>query len=153
MQESSNRFVSAALKRLIDYKTFDMTRGCLVRAKDVKSNTRGKEYLDKLLSKNLGGEFIKLNIEDIKPLLAILFVKQACKDYEVSEEEIFEFIVQQKIAVENYLIREILSDPSGQIPSGLINEEYLVETQPIQNKNVTKELDDMLDNLIIKLGL
>ncbi|MEH2152174.1 P-loop NTPase fold protein [Nostoc sp.] len=153
VQESSNKFVSAALRRLIDYKTFDMTRGCLVRAKDVKQNTKGKEYLYKLLSKNLGGEFIKLNIEDIKPLLAILFVKQACKDYEVSEEGIFQFIVQHKIAVENYLIREILSDPSGQIPSGLINEECVAETQPIQNQNGAKELDAMLDNLIIKLGL
>lgn len=153
IQESSNKFVSAALRRLIDYKTFDMTRGCLVRAKDVKPNTRGKEYLDKLLSKNLGGEFIKLNLEDIKPLLAILFVKQAGKDYEVTEEEICQFIVKHKIAVDNYLIREILSDPSGQIPSGLINEECVVETQSIQNKNVTKELDAILDNLLVKLGL
>ncbi|WP_445635700.1 KAP NTPase domain-containing protein [Nostoc sp. DSM 114161] len=153
VQESSNKFVSAALKRLIDYKTFDMTRGCLIRAKDVKSNTRGKEYLEQLLSKNLGGEFIKLNIEDIKPLLAILFVKQASKDYEVLEEEICQFIVQHKIATDNYLIREILSDPSGQIPSGLINEECLSETQPIQDKNMTKEVDAMLDNLLVKLGL
>ncbi|MDF5709719.1 MAG: hypothetical protein PUP90_19145 [Nostoc sp. S4] len=153
VQESSNRFVSAALKRLIDYKTFNMTRGCLVRAKDVKYNTKGKEYLDKLLSKNLGGEFVKLVVEDIKPLLAILFVKQAGKDYEVSDEEIFQFIVQQKIAVNNYLIREILSDPSGQIPNGLINEECLAETQSIQDKNVDKEVDTMLDNLLVKLGL
>lgn len=153
VQESSNKFVSAALKRLIDYKTFDMTRGCLVRAKDVKPNTKGKEYLDELLSKNLGGEFVKLSIEDIKPLFAILFVQQACKDYEVSEGEIFQFIVKQKIALDNYLIREILSNPSGQIPSGLINEECVVETQSIQNQNVTKELDAILDNLLVKLGL
>ncbi|MDZ8033422.1 P-loop NTPase fold protein [Nostoc sp. DedSLP04] len=153
VQESSNKFVSAALRRLIDYKKFDMTRGCLVRAKDVKTNTKGKEHLDELLSKNLGGEFVKLSIEDIKPLLAILFVQQACKDYEVSEEEISKFVVKHKIAVDNYLIREILSDPSGQIPSGLINEECVPETQPIQNQNVTKELDAMLDNLMVKLGL
>ncbi|MEH2165880.1 MAG: P-loop NTPase fold protein [Nostoc sp.] len=153
VQESSNRFVSAALKRLIDYKTFDMTRGCLVRAKDVKPNTKGKEHLDELLSSNLGGEFVKLNVEDIKPLLAILFVRQACKDYEVSEEEIYQFVGQSKIAVDNYLIREILSDPSGQIPSGLIDEEYVTETQSIQNNYATKEVDFMINNLLVKLGL
>ncbi|MFN6569943.1 P-loop NTPase fold protein [Dendronalium sp. ChiSLP03b] len=153
IQESTTKFVSAALKRLIDYKTFDMTRGCLVRAKDVKSNTRGKEYLDKLLSKDLGGEFIKLNIEDIKPLLAILFVKQACLDYEVSLEEINQFISQNNIAKDNYIIREILSDPSGQIPSGLIDEERVTEPQPVLHKNTNEELDTMLDNLLLKLGL
>ncbi|MEH1967030.1 P-loop NTPase fold protein [Nostoc sp.] len=153
VQESSNKFVSAALKRLIDYKTFDMTRGCLVRAKDVKSTTKGKEHLDKLLSSNLGGEFVKLNVEDIKPLLAILFVRQAWKDYEVSEEEIYEFVAKSKIAIDNYLIREILSDPSGQIPSGLIDEECVTETQFIQNNNATKEVDSMIDNLLVKLGL
>ncbi|MBW4686387.1 MAG: hypothetical protein KME40_15110 [Komarekiella atlantica HA4396-MV6] len=154
VQESTTKFVSAALKRLIDYKTFDMTRGCLVRAKDVKPNTKGREYLDKLLSKELGGEFVKLNVEDVKPLLAILFVKQAYKDYEVTEGEIYQFIDHKKIAIDNYLIREILSDPSGQIPSGLIDEECITETQSIQNnKNVSKEVDSMLDNLLIKLGL
>ncbi|MEH2444437.1 MAG: hypothetical protein V7K18_01235 [Nostoc sp.] len=71
----------------------------------------------------------------------------------MSEEEIFQFIVKQKIALDNYLIREILSDPSGQIPSGLINEECVVETQSIQNQNVTKELDAILDNLLVKLCL
>ncbi|WP_193197885.1 hypothetical protein [Nostoc sp. MG11] len=154
VQESTTKFVSAALKRLIDYKMFDMTRGCLVRAKEVKPNTKGREYLDKLLSKELGGEFVKLNVEDIKPLLAILFVKQAYKDYEVTEGEIYQFIDHKKIAIDNYLIREILSDPSGQIPSGLIDEECIAETQSIPNhQNVTKEVDAMLDNLLIKLGL
>lgn len=35
IQESGTSFVTAALKRLIDYKQFDMTRGCLVRSKEL----------------------------------------------------------------------------------------------------------------------
>ncbi|WP_341525605.1 P-loop NTPase fold protein [Nostoc sp. UHCC 0302] len=153
IQESSNRFVSAALKRLIDYKTFDMTRGCLVRAKDVKSNTRGKEHLDELLSKELGGEFVKLTIEDIKPLLAILFIKKACADYEISEEEITQFMSREKLVTENYLIREILSDPSGQIPNGLVDEDNVSEIQPVLHIKESEDVDFKLDNLLIKLGL
>jgi hypothetical protein len=153
VQESSNKFVSAALKRLIDYKTFDMTRGCLVRAKEVKSNTRGKEYLDKLLSQELGGEFVKLTTEDIKPLLAILFVNKACTDYEISEEEITQFISREKLVTENYLIREILSDPSGQIPNGLVDEDNISEIQPVLHLKETEDVDFKLDNLLIKLGL
>ncbi|BAY33979.1 hypothetical protein NIES2107_58840 [Nostoc carneum NIES-2107] len=153
IQESSARFVSAALKRLIDYNKFDITRGCLIRAKEVNPNSKGKEYLDKLLSKELGGEFIKLNHDDIKPLLAILFVSKSAKDYEVDERQIQEFIVKNNIAVNNYLIREILSDPSGQMPSGLVDEESFDFIQPAPQTKPTEDLNAMLDNLLIKLNL
>jgi len=120
VQESGAKYVSAALKRLIDYQKFDMTRGCLVRSKDVKPKTVGKQHLDRLLSKELGGEFVKLASEEIKPLLAIYLVNKAQADYDVSEDQIKQFIVQKKLATENHLICEILSDPSGQIPDGLV---------------------------------
>jgi hypothetical protein len=152
LQESSSRFVSAALSRLIDYKKFEMTRGCLIRSKDVKDNTKGKQYLDTLLSNQLGGEFIKLSNEDIKPLLAILFVSKACKDYEISESEITKYIIDKQIAINNYLIREILSDPSGQVPSGLVDEDILPVT-PIQNLSESDDVSDMVDSLLSKIGL
>lgn len=151
VQESSAKFVTAALKRLIDYQKFDITRGCLVRSKEVKTHTLGKEYLDKLLSKDLGGEFVKLRLEDIKPLLAILFVKKASEDYEVSEDQIKQLIVQKRIANDNYLIREILSDPSGQVPSGLVNEDKVVENKSVPTLLANDNIDTLLDNLIIKL--
>lgn len=124
LQESSGRFVQATLKRLIDYKKFDLTRGCLVRSKQISRNAaKAQEYLKQLLSSELGGEWVLLKNEDIKPLLAILQVQKAREDYEVSQEQISDFIVQQRIAIDNYLIREILSDPSGQIPDDAIDED------------------------------
>ncbi|MDM9581167.1 P-loop NTPase fold protein [Nostoc sp. GT001] len=124
LQESGGMFVQATLKRLIDYKKFDLTRGCLVRSKQVnKGAAKAQEYLSQLLSPKLGGEWVLLKSEDIKPLLAILLVFYAREDYEFSEEEILDFIYEHKIAVDNYLIREILSDPSGQVPQDAINEE------------------------------
>jgi hypothetical protein len=150
LQESATKYVSAALNRLTNYQKFDTTRGCLIRSKEVKPKTKGKEFLDKLLSSELGGEFIKLSIEDIKPLLAILFVSKACADYEVSESEITKFIIEKQIAISNYLIREILSDPSGQVPVDLVNEDILLETQ---NFNESDDVSDMVDNLLSKIGL
>lgn len=147
VQESGARFVSAALKRLIEYQKFDMTRGCLVRAKEVKANTVGKQCLDKLLSQELGGEFVKLASEDIKPLLAIYLVNKACTDYELTEDQIQQFIVQKKLASENYLICEILSDPSGQIPDGLAPE----NKPQIPSLPNTTEIDNFgasMDNLL-----
>lgn len=149
VQESSAKFVSAALKRLIDYEKFDLTRGCLVRSKAVKSGTKGDEYLKELLSKDLGGEWVMLTEADIKPLLAILSVYQSCQEYEVTEEEVIEFVRQKKIAENNYLLCEILSDPSGQVPGDLIDEDSLVvqEVTTVQQKDLNSSIDDLMNSL------
>ncbi len=168
IQESVTKFVTAALKRLINYQKFDMTRGCLVRSKDVKQNSVGKQCLDKLLSQELGGEFVKLTSEDIKPLLAIYFVSKAREDYEITEDQIQQFIVQKNLATENYIINEILSDPSGQIPDGLFSdpwdqipdrlfdEDEMAELDECEMAEITfipdtteiNNLDEALDNLL-----
>lgn len=122
LQEPSNKYVSAGLKRLIDYKKFDFTRGCLVRSKAVKPNTNGHKYLNTLLQ-DLGGEWVLLKNKDFQPLMAILGVSKAREEYEVTQEQIIEFIQLRKIAENNYLIQEILSDPSGQIPNGVVDED------------------------------
>lgn len=113
----------AGLKRLVDYKKFDLTRGCLVRSKKVRRGTKAEQYLNKLLSPSLGGEWVLLKPEDIKPLLAIHSVMNSREDYELSENQIIDFIAEKRIAIDNYLIREILSDPSGEIPSEAVDED------------------------------
>lgn len=124
LQESGGLFVQATLKRLIDYEKFDCTRGCLVRSKQInKGATRAQQYLTKLLSKELGGEWVLLKEQDIKPLLAVHCLMKTRNDDELCEEQIIDFIRQKQIAVDNYLIREIMSDPSGQVPQDAINEE------------------------------
>jgi hypothetical protein len=164
VQESRAKFVTAALKRLINYQKFDMTRGCLVRSKDVKPNTVGKQCLDKLISQELGGEFVKLTSEDIKPLLAVYFVSKAREDYEVTEDQIQQFIVHKNLATENYLINEILSDPSGQIPDGLLDEDEMADLDEYEMAELDEEsmaesnfildpteinnFDEALDNLL-----
>ncbi|MBD2518392.1 hypothetical protein H6G93_26170 [Nostoc sp. FACHB-973] len=131
LQESGGLFVQAALKRLIRYKDFDLTRGCLVRSKQInKGATKAQIYLSELLSKELGGEWVLLKPEDIKPLLALHFVMKGREDDELSEDQIIDFIRQKRIAIDNYLIREILSDPSGQVPKDAIDEE-------IESGNIT----------------
>lgn len=124
LQESGGLFVQATLRRLIDYKKFDLTRGCLVRSKQInKGAARAQEYLSELLSAKLGGEWVLLKPEDIKPLLALHFVMKGRENDELSEDQIIDFIRKKRIAIDNYLIREILSDPSGQVPEDAIDEE------------------------------
>lgn len=128
VQQSGGQGVQAALKRLVNYKKFNLTRGCLVRSKAISRNAaQAQKYLSKLLSTELGGEWALLKNEDIKPLLAISFVYFALKDYELSEEQVFNFIDQNRLAIDNPLIREILSDPSGQAPDDAIGEDISID--------------------------
>lgn len=152
VQESRPKFVTAALKRLIEYEKFDMTRGCFVRSKDVKPKTLGQQHLERLLSKELGGEFVKLASEDIKPLLAIYLVNKAQTDYELTEDQIQQFIVQKKLATENYLICEILSDPSGQIPAGLQPVYTPPEIPSTPDTNEINNLNESLDKLLEQIS-
>ena len=154
LQDSGGMNVQATLKRLTRYNDFDLTRGCLVRSKQInKGAVKAQQLLSQLLSPQLGGEWVLLKSEDIKALLAAHLVMKAREDYELSEQQIIDFIRQKRIAAENYLIREILSDPSGQVPNDLVDEDIISEFQVTQYPNQNGNIDDLVDNLISKLGL
>lgn len=142
-QKSNGNSVQAALKQLIDYKKFDLTRGCLVRSKKINPTARSAQhYLHQLLKKQ-GGEWVLLQSEDIKPLLAMSFVDYAREDYELSEEEIFDFMKQKKLAINNSLIREILSDPSGQIPENAVDEDLPISIPRMTNISDSADLIEL----------
>ncbi|MHC5766330.1 MAG: hypothetical protein ACYTXI_12075 [Nostoc sp.] len=120
--QQDGRYIGAALNRLINYNKFDLTRGCLVRSKNINPGAAlAKERL-RILLKQKGGEWVGLQSQDIKLLLAILFVYYNRESYELTEEQIFEFIEQNQLAINNPLIREIISDPSGQEPTNLTDD-------------------------------
>ncbi|BAZ01348.1 hypothetical protein NIES37_53470 [Tolypothrix tenuis PCC 7101] len=120
--QQDGKFIGAALKRLTNYKKFDITRGCLVRSKNINSGAAlARQHLRKLLQEQ-GGEWVALQSEDIKPLLAVLLVYYNRESYELTEEQILDFIEHEQLAINNPLIREILSDPSGQEPTNLTDD-------------------------------
>ncbi|OKH50403.1 hypothetical protein NIES2101_19705 [Calothrix sp. HK-06] len=154
LQDSGGMIVQATLKRLIRYEDFDLTRGCLIRSKEInKGAARAQQYLSHLLSPALGGEWVLLKSEDIKPLLAAHLVMKAREDYELSEEQVIDYIRQKGIAANNYLIREILSDPSGQVPTGLVDEDVIPEAQVTEHLSGSDEVGVMVDDLLAKIGL
>jgi hypothetical protein len=115
LQQSNGGGLAAGLKRLIAYKTFGLTRGCLVRSEEKvisPTATQAQDSLSKLRSSKWGGKWVPLKVEAIKSLLSIRSVYLGREDYELSEEQIFDFIAhQKKLTIENYLIREILGVP------------------------------------------
>jgi hypothetical protein len=137
---ATGKFVGAALKRLIDYKKFDFTRGCLIRSlKIAKGAAVPQECVRKLL-KEQGGEWVVLLEQDIKPLIAVSLVYEKTEDYDLTEEQLFEFIIESRLVIDNPLIREILSDPSGQEPTDLIDDELPISVPKRILENNVEEL-------------
>lgn len=116
LQYSHHISLAAGLNRLIDYEKFDLTRGCLVRSKSedkkISSNAHSYKLLERLTSE-LGGEFVELIEEQIRPLIDIHSVYQKRERYKLSEEQIFDFIFHKQLTFNNPLLGEILSAPSG----------------------------------------
>jgi len=145
IQTSQSELV-AALKRLIDYQTFDLTRGCLVRSQskieNIKKTSKAYKLLEELVSVEKGGEIVYLVEEQIKPLMAVRAVCKKCRDYNLTEDQVFEFISQKHLTFENPLLREILSDPSGEMPVVDDEDESLL-LEDIFNPPSSDDTDDL----------
>jgi hypothetical protein len=154
LQYAGGKGLGAGLKRLNDYQTFNLTRGCLVRSQSKKiTSYLEQKYLVPLI-KQQGGEYVPLKEDEIKPLLAIRAVHQKREvDYGVSEEQIFNFIAEKgaekMLGASNPLLREILSDPSYQVPTDLIEDEPVTVAESIMDDlSESEELDKSCDNLL-----
>ena len=126
LQYDGGKGLGAGFKRLLDRERFGLTRGCLVRSgKKLINNHFQKTYLVPLIDG--GGEFVKLKETEIKPLIAIRAVYQKREsEYNVTEEEILKFVAEKGekywLGSHNPLLKEILSDPSYQMPDDLKDE-------------------------------
>jgi hypothetical protein len=151
LQDAGGKALGAGLKRLNDYETFGMTRGCLVRSKNKKiTSYLEKTYLEPLI-RGKGGEFVELKEDEIKPLIAIRAVHQKrevdYKEYKLDEEQISNFIAEKGaekiLGANNPLLKEILSDPSYEVPTDMIEEEpeILVES----SRADVIDSDDVID--------
>jgi len=154
LQYAGGKGLGAGLKRLNDYQTFNLTRGCLVRSQSKKiTSYLEQKYLVPLI-KQQGGEYVPLKEDEIKPLLAIRAVHQKREvDYGVSEEEIFNFIAEKgpekMLGASNPLLKEILSDPSYQVPTDLIEDEPVTVAESIMDDlSESEELDKSCENLL-----
>jgi hypothetical protein len=91
-----------------------------------------------------GGENVDLIEDQIRPLIAILAIYQKRQNYQLTEEQIFDIISKNNITFDNLLLREILSDPSGEMPD--IDDEDIIDgfLTP-SNINETEDTDDLSD--------
>ncbi len=126
-QDSHGRTVGACIKCLTLYKELNLTRGCLVRAKAIQDHWQvANTSLDQLQNKQ-GGEWVSFNDDDLKPLLTLLKMYKELDKDTFTEEDFYRFIDEKHPIANNSLICDILSDPSGQKPQEVIDEDSDLE--------------------------
>lgn len=126
-QYSHGRTVGACIKYLTLYEDLDLTRGCLVRSKIIQDNWQAANTnLNQLLTYQ-GGEWVSFKDIEIKPLLALYKMYKELDKDSFNQDDFFQFINSKYPFSDNSLIREILSDPSGQIPQEIIDENSELE--------------------------
>jgi hypothetical protein len=146
LQYDGGKALGAGLRRLLDEENrFELTRGCLIRSQDKLINSYFMDtYINPLIER--GGEFIELKEREIKPLIAIRAVHQKHESvYGVTKEEILRFIQEKGpkywLGVHNPLLKEILSDPSYQVPEGIEDEPELSSQESIADDFDTDDFD------------
>jgi hypothetical protein len=102
---------NAAMKRLLDYDKYGLTRGCLVRSTPIPPSWKKGTELKQQLVEQQGGEVVVLKKEEFKPLAAIERIYQQAQDYGFDHEELLAIVKDLGWVAKNPLIREILSAP------------------------------------------
>ena len=139
-QDSHGRTVGACIKYLTLYKDFDLTRGCFVRSKSIQAHWQvANTSLEQLLNK-LGGEWVSFKADEIKSLLTLHEMYRKLDRDTFADEDFHRFIDDKHPIDNNSLICEILSDPSGQTPKELIDEDSDLEN--LFSEEITKTSDN-----------
>ena len=144
-QHSHGKSVGSVLKYLVQYGTFDLTRGCLIRSKSIASHWAvAQQHLSTLVN-NLGGEWVSFEDEELKPLITVYVMYKQMDLETISKEDFYKFIDEHYALEKNTLIQEILSDPSGQSPTNVVDEDS--ELRRLLSES-SSELSDGFDDLI-----
>lgn len=134
LENSPARNLAAGLKRLIQYETFRLTRGCLLRSYNniIHPHWQAYNYLQKLTNE-LGGKWVDLNLNNLQPLIAIWSLQMIKDKYNLTSEQIQEFIQIKRIAIDNQLIRDILRKPDNNIQKNKIDEQSITLNEQANN--------------------
>jgi Cdc6-like AAA superfamily ATPase len=115
VQQTGGFSVGAAFKRLLDYETFGCDRSCVLREENrkLRRNWKAYDYYQELVKQ--GGEWVHLQAEHLKPLFALKYIYDNHEQFDLSHKRLDSFAEVQRRLSQNPLIREILSQPKGQM--------------------------------------
>lgn len=106
--------LKAVMTRLLDYKRYDLTRGCLVRLTPIPRNLkRGKELEAELVNSKSGEVVVIDDMNAVRSLIALERIYQQAEDYGFTQEELIQFAQNLELVADNPIISEILSAPEA----------------------------------------
>ena len=104
-----------ALEKLVKFNELSQTRACLIRSEDISGN-KARGYALEIIQK--GGEWVQFHTDHIIPILALQsFLDKLSQDDQktLTENQIWEYVSQERILIDNPLIKEILSKPETKV--------------------------------------
>lgn len=104
-----------ALEKLVKFNELNQTRACLIRSEDI-GGKKAREYALEIIRN--GGEWVQFHTDHIIPILALQsFLDKLSQDDQetLTEQQIWEYVNQEQILIDNPLIQEILSKPDTKI--------------------------------------
>ncbi|PZU97040.1 MAG: hypothetical protein DCE90_07835 [Pseudanabaena sp.] len=107
--------LTSALEKLVKFNELNQTRVCLIRSEDI-SGHKARGYALEIIQK--GGEWVQFHTDHIVPVLALQsFVDKLGQDDQetLNEPQIWEYVNQERILIDNPLIQEILSKPETKV--------------------------------------
>jgi hypothetical protein len=150
IQHAHGKSVGSVIKYLNDLKAFGLTRGCMVRQKSLAAHWSIANQQSKILCEEQGGEWVTFKNEEILPLIALYRMADLVGLEEFSKEEFQQFIEEKCLVESNPVIREILSNPSGQVPTDVIREDLGLDLLLEQSVAVDSNIDAALElNLVM----
>ncbi|MBD2149593.1 hypothetical protein H6F44_05555 [Pseudanabaena sp. FACHB-1277] len=107
--------LTKALEKLVKFNELNQTRACLIRSDDI-GGKMARGYALEIIQK--GGEWVQFHTDHIAPVLALQsFVDKLGQDDQepLTEQQIWEYVNQERILINNPLIKEILSKPETRV--------------------------------------
>lgn len=143
LQDTHGLSVGAGFKRLLDTETFGLSRGCLVRSRNlkIKRNWASYEYYQQLVA--AGGEWVDLKEEEIRPLLSLHYVYEHHDKFELTAKRLDSFAFTRDLLQNSPLIKEILSRPEGAIAEEALEGEAISRAE-LDSETVQTDLAQAL---------
>ncbi|MFM7324946.1 MAG: hypothetical protein ACKO4L_08440, partial [Nodosilinea sp.] len=125
VQQTTGFSAGAAFRRLLDYETFGGDRSCVLReeSRKLRRSWKAYDYYQELVKQ--GGEWVHLEAEHLKPLYALKYIYDNHEQFDLSHKRLDSFGEVQRRLTQNPLIREILSQPRGQVSETALEGETL----------------------------
>ncbi|MEM8502322.1 MAG: P-loop NTPase fold protein [Cyanobacteria bacterium P01_D01_bin.1] len=145
VQDAHGLSVGAAFRRLLDTETFGLSRGCLVRSRDlkIKRNWDSFEYYQQLVA--AGGEWVDLLADEIKPLVALQYVYEHCDKFDLTVKRLNSFAFTRNLLQSSPILKEILSRPAGTVvEEALEGDERQALNTDINPDDIEADLSDVL---------